>query len=217
MVGDIVYLQQALRQLDAKEFIQAVIKEVNSHMDCKNLFLKKRSKVSEDVQIVPSVWSMQQKSHKARLKLKLHGGKQIYRINYFKTYAPVVTWFAINLLTIFGIIFCWALHQADFVMAYSQTPIKVVIYMELQQGIQTVHGNSKDHVLKLEKNISGQKQAGHAWNSFLMDKLLSKGCTPFLIDDCVFFRDDIICMAYVDNGIFLGNSDSKLQDTVKEI
>ena len=162
MVGDIVYLQQALRQLDAKEFIQAVIKEVNSHMDCKNFFLKKRSKVSEDVQIVPSVWSMQQKldlttneikSHKARLKLKLHGGKQIYRINYFKTYAPVVTWFAINLLTIFGIIFCWALHQADFVMAYSQTPIKVVIYMELQQGIQTVHGNSKDHVLKLEKNI----------------------------------------------------------------
>ncbi len=162
MVGDIVYLQQALRQLDAKEFIQAVIKEVNSHMDCKNLFLKKRSKVSEDVQIVPSVWSMQQKldlttneikSHKARLKLKLHGGKQIYRINYFKTYAPVVTWFAINLLTIFGIIFCWALHQVYFVMAYSQTPIKVVIYMELQQGIQTVHGNSKDHVLKLEKNI----------------------------------------------------------------
>jgi hypothetical protein len=102
MMGDILYLQQALRQPDAKESVQAVIKEVNGHMDCKHWTLKKRSKVPEDVQIVPSVWSMQCKRdlttnkiklHKARLNL--HGGKQIYGMNYFETYAPVVTWFAI--------------------------------------------------------------------------------------------------------------------------
>ncbi len=58
MMGDILYLQQVLRQPDAKEFVQAVIKEVNRHVDCKNWTLKKRSEVPEDVQIVPSVWSM---------------------------------------------------------------------------------------------------------------------------------------------------------------
>jgi hypothetical protein len=58
MMGDILYLQQALRQHDAKEFIQAVVKEVNRHVDCKNWSLEIRSKVPEDVQIVPSVWSM---------------------------------------------------------------------------------------------------------------------------------------------------------------
>ncbi len=108
MMGDILYLQQALRQHDANEFVQAVVKEVNGHVDCKNWTLKKRSKVPEDVQIVPSAWSMQCKrdltmnkikSHKARLNL--HGGKQIYGMNYFKTYAPVVTWFAIRLMIIF--------------------------------------------------------------------------------------------------------------------
>jgi hypothetical protein len=124
------------------------------------------------------------KSHKVRLNL--HGGKQIYKMNYFKTYAPVVTWFAIRLMTIFGIIFGWALRQVDFVMAYPQAPIKMNIYMELPQGIQTAHGNSKDHVLKLEKNIYGQKQAGRIWNSFLVDKLMSLGFTPSLLDDCVF-------------------------------
>jgi hypothetical protein len=31
---------------------------------------------------------------------------------------------------------------------------------ELPQGNQTKHRNSKDHVLKFEKNIYGQKQAG---------------------------------------------------------
>ncbi len=89
--------------------------------------------------------------------------------------------------------------------------------MELPQGIKTAYGNSKDHLFKLEKNIYGQKQASCVWNSFLVDKLLSIGFTPSLIDDCIFFRDDIIFMVYVDDGIFLGNDDSKLQDAIKEI
>ncbi len=92
------------------------------------------------------------------------------------------------------------------------------IYMELPQGIQTKHENSKEHVLKLEKNIYGQKQAGRMWNSFLMEKLTSIRFTMSLIDDCVFFRDDIIFMVYVDDGsIFLGSDDSQLQEVIKEI
>jgi hypothetical protein len=120
-------------------------------------------------------------------------------------------------MIIFGIIFCWALCQVDFVMAYPQAPIKMEIFMELPQGIQTTHGNSKDHMLKSEKNIYGQKQAVRVWNSFLMDKLLSIGFTTSLIDDCMFFHDDIIFMVYKDDGIFLGNNDLKLQDAIKDI
>ncbi len=116
MMGDIMYLQQVLKQPDAKEFVQAVIKEVKGHVDSNNWMLQKQSNVSEDVQIVPSVWSLQckrnlttnkVKSHKARLNQ--HGKKQVYRMNYFVTYTPVLTWFAIRLMIIFGIIFCWAL------------------------------------------------------------------------------------------------------------
>jgi hypothetical protein len=75
--------------------------------------LQKQSNIPEDVQIVPSVWFLQRKrdltmnevkSHNARLNL--HGGKQGYGMNYFETYAPVVTWFIIRLMITFGIIFC---------------------------------------------------------------------------------------------------------------
>jgi hypothetical protein len=100
--------------------------------------------------------------HKARLNLP--GGKQLYGMHYFETYAPVVTWFAIMLMIVFGIIFCWAHRQVDFVMAYLQTPVEMDIYMELLQGIKTATGKSKEHVLKLLKNIYGQKQAGRVWN-----------------------------------------------------
>ncbi len=148
------------------------------------------------------------KPHKARLNL--HSRKQINGMNYYETYAPVVTWFAIRHMIIFGIIFCWALCQVNFVMAYPQAPIEMGIYMELPQGIQTAHRNFKDHVLKLEKNIYGQKQAGRVWNSFLVDKLLSIGFTTSLVDDCVFYRNEVIFMVYVDDGIFLGYDDLKL-------
>jgi hypothetical protein len=192
MMGDIMYLQQALRQHDAKLFVDTVIKEINSHVENKNWELVHQDTVPEDAQVVPSVWAMRRKrdlttnkvkSHKARLNL--HGGKQVYGMNYYETYAPVVTWFAIRLIITFGIIFHWALHQVDFVMAYPQAPIEEDIYMELPQGIETDTGNSKDHVLKLLKNIYGQKQAGRVWNWHLVEKLASIGFQPSLIDDCV--------------------------------
>ncbi len=201
MMGDIMYFQQALNQPDAKQFVHAVVKEVNGHVENNHWALVTRDTVPDDAQIVPSVWSMQRKrnlttnevkSHKARLNL--HGGKQVFGMNYFETYAPVVTWFAIRLMIIFGIIFSWSLCQVNFVMAYPQAPVENDIYMELPQGICTATGNSKDHVLKQLKNIYGQKQAGRVWNSYLVDKLTSLGLTASLIDDCVFFCGDIIFM-----------------------
>jgi hypothetical protein len=54
-------------------------------------------------------------------------------------------------------------------------------------------------------------------NSFLVDKLTSIGFTTSLIDDCIFFRGDVIFMVDVDDGIFLGSDDLQLQEVIKEI
>jgi hypothetical protein len=55
MMGDIMYYHQALQQLDAKQFADAVVKEVNGHVDNKHWELVKQEEVPEDAQIVPSV------------------------------------------------------------------------------------------------------------------------------------------------------------------
>jgi hypothetical protein len=138
-------------------------------------------------------------------------------MNYYETYAPVVTWFSIRLLLIIGILFGWALRQCDFIMAYPQTPIECDMYMELPQGVQVAEGDSGDYVLKLLKNIYGQKQAGRVWNEFLSSKLTSLGYKASLIDDCVFYKDDIIFMVYVDDGIFLGANDKQLINAIQDI
>ncbi len=72
MMGDIMYLQQALRQPNAKEFVRTVIKEVNGHVDSNNWTLQKQSKVSDDVQIVTSVWALPRKCNLTTNKVKSH-------------------------------------------------------------------------------------------------------------------------------------------------
>ncbi len=172
MMGDIMYLNQALQQPTDAHFMKAVVQEVNGHVNNNHWGLTKRSKVPSDMEFVPSVWSLQckrdittNKIKKYKTRLNHHGGKQVFGLNYYETYALVITWFSNRLLIVIGIIFCWALRQVDFIMAYPQAPIKCDMYMELPQGIRVSEGDSKDYVLKLLKNIYGQKQAGRMWNA----------------------------------------------------
>jgi hypothetical protein len=93
MVGDIMYLHQVLRQPDAIEFMEAIIKEINGHINNDHWKLIPRTEVPEDTEVVPSAWAMQRNQdlirgrvtkHKARLNL--HGGKQEFVRNYYDTY-----------------------------------------------------------------------------------------------------------------------------------
>eukprot|EP00804_Cyclotella_cryptica_P016936 CCRYP_001886-RA/>CCRYP_001886-RA protein AED:0.34 eAED:0.34 QI:0/0/0/1/1/1/2/0/128 len=71
--------------------------------------------------------------------------------------------------------------------------------MELPPGIETQHGNSKDYVLKLLRNLYGQKQAGRVWNQYmLVDKLCEIGM-------------------YVDEGLFFGSDDDMLSLIIKRL
>ncbi len=58
MMGDVMYLHQALRQPDSKDIVEAVIKEVNGHVDNNHWKLIPRTEVPEGTEVVPSVWAM---------------------------------------------------------------------------------------------------------------------------------------------------------------
>jgi hypothetical protein len=91
------------------------------------------------------------------------------------------------------------------------------MYMELPQGINIKNGNSKNHVLKLLANLYSQKQAGWVWNGYLVHKLQEINFQQSLIDDCVFYRGDVIFIVYVDDGIFLGLSNKQLSGIINEM
>ena len=112
MCGDVMYFAQAIQQPDRKQSVEAIIKEVTGHVENQNWSLIKRSEVPVSKPIQQSVWAMCQKRNlttgeivKHKACLNLHGGMQDYGVNYYNTNAPVVTWFAIRLMIVFGILF----------------------------------------------------------------------------------------------------------------
>ena len=153
-MGDIMYFHQAIMQPDAWEFVKAIVKEVKAHIKNEHWKLVRRSEVPPDMDILPSIWAMhckqylmtnKIKGHKARLNI--HGRKQVYGMNYYETYAPIVMCFAIQFMIILAIMQLWAMQQINFVQVYTQAPIKHDMYMELPQGFETKHGNSMDYIL----------------------------------------------------------------------
>ena len=111
MQGDTMYFHQAISQEDSGDFVEAVLKEVNGHVDNAHWKLVPIESVPEDTDTLPSMWSMRRKRNlvtneitKYKARLNVHGGKQTFGENYFHTYAPVVTWFAIMLLIICAIV-----------------------------------------------------------------------------------------------------------------
>ena len=83
MMCDIMYFSQALKQPDASNFVQAVVKEVNGHVTNKYWEHIKHSDVPKNVEIVPLLWIMHCKCNLAtseitryKARLNIHGVKQ---------------------------------------------------------------------------------------------------------------------------------------------
>ena len=59
-----------------------------------------------------------QKVYKWKARLNIHGGKQVYGVNYTDTFSPVVTWITVRLILILSIIYKGRTRQVDFVLAF---------------------------------------------------------------------------------------------------
>ena len=143
------------------------MRDINGHVDNGNWELVDKSTVPKDQEVLPSVWAMRRKRDlvtdeitKYKARLNLHGGMQAFGVNYFDTYAHVVTWMARFCLTL-AIINRWKLRHIDFIMAYPQAPIEVDMWMKIPHKILPESGEPKNKCLKLLQNIYGQKQARH--------------------------------------------------------
>lgn len=99
--------------------------------------------------------------------------------------------------------------QVEFVMAYTQEPIEMNMYIELPTGIKNKHDDRKSRVLNLLANIYGQKQSGRFWNKHLTDKLIKWGFVKSQVDECVFHHGgSTIFTCYLNDALVLGTSNS---------
>jgi Reverse transcriptase (RNA-dependent DNA polymerase) len=91
------------------------------------------------------------------------------------TYSPVASWNSVRMLLTLTALDGWHTKQIDFVQAFAQAPIEKTLYMSVPVRIELEDGaDPKEHVLKLHRNIYGQKQAGRVWIQYLVKKLTGK-------------------------------------------
>jgi hypothetical protein len=88
--------------------------------------------------------------------------------------------------------------------------------MAIPKGFE-VEGEAQDYVLKLKKNLFGQKQAGRVWNQHLVDKLKEVGFIPSQIDECLFYKGESVFVLYTDDSILAGPDPQELDNIVQEM
>ena len=222
---DIMYLHEAMQQHDREKFVEAMEKEVHDQMANGNFTIVKRSNVPEGKTILPSVWQMRRKRDiktrtvkKYKARLNIDGSRMRKGVHYDQTYAPVVSWNSIRLLLVLVAIHGWNTRQIDYVLAFPQAPVEKEIYMRVPKGFKITGKDPDDYVLKLNKNVYGQKQAGRVWNKYLEKKLIEAvGLKKSKIDECVYYKGKTIYLLYTDDSILAGPCQKEINNIIKDI
>jgi hypothetical protein len=95
---DIMYLHEAMKQPDRKQFVQAMIDKVTTHTTGGHWKIIPISHIPEGTKILPEVWAMRRKPRKIltqevykwKAQLNVHGGTQTHGIDLWETYAPAL-------------------------------------------------------------------------------------------------------------------------------
>ena len=131
-----------------------------------------------------------QEIYKWMAHLNVHGGQQVQGINYWDTYTPVVAWPIICFFFILSIIHSWKTRQLDFIMAFPQASIQTPLYMNIPKGYKTPKNEyNSPMVLKLVRNIYGQKQGPNVWGDFLHQELTKASFEQSKVDPCLYYRE----------------------------
>ena len=224
---DTMYLHEAMREPDREEFLKAMQKEISDQMENGNFSIVPRSGVPRNKSILPAVWSMKRKRDiktqqvkKWKARLNIDGSRMKPGIHYDQTYSPVVSWTSIRLLLTLAAVHNWRTTQLDYVLAYPQAPVEREIYMEIPKGfeMESKSKSKKDYVLKLHRNVYGQKQAGRVWNKYLVDRLINQvGFKQSKVDECVFYRGNVIYVLYTDDSILAGPNQDDIDQAIADI
>jgi hypothetical protein len=103
----------------------------------------------------------------------------------------------------------------DFNAAFVQSDLPTPIYLELPPGY---HVPGQDKVLKVSKSLYGDVRAAKLWYEHLSRALIDDmGFKTSVIDSCLYYRDDLCFILYINNSIILSNDMAKVDAFIQEL
>eukprot|EP00171_Calliarthron_tuberculosum_P023532 IDg23532t1 len=150
-----------------------------------------------------------------KVRIVAKGFRQIQGVEYYDTYAPVVSLTAVRLFL--AIVACNDLHcdQMDVVTAFLNGDLTEEVYMEVPPGFRDP--KRPNLVCRLLKAIYGLKQAPKQWyakiNSFLVDDLKFQACSS---EPCLYLKHTkqsiLTIILYVDDLLIAGSNELELKE-----
>ena len=107
-------------------------------------------------------------------------------------------------------------QSIDFVLAFPQAELEEELYMELPVGFEAL-GADCSQVLKLKKNLYGLKQASANWYEMIKGGLERRKFSPSIIDPCVFYKEGMIVLLYVDDMIVVSKKEEDIDKLIKSL
>eukprot|EP00957_Ditylum_brightwellii_P211303 15366023-Ditylum_brightwellii.AAC.2 len=107
-------------------------------------------------------------------------------------------------------------RSIDLALAYPQAEVKSTIYLFPSLGI-IISGNGNDYVLQLKKNLYGLKDTGRTWWEHLSSGLERMGFKQCNAKMCVFKKDGVIIIVYVNDCLIFANSKEESDEVVREL
>ncbi|KAI2496437.1 hypothetical protein MHU86_18061 [Fragilaria crotonensis] len=224
---DTLYYHQATKEQDKEEFENSMLKEVEDQYNNGNFSIVHKSEVPDDQTVLPAVWQMRRKRDaktgaikKFKARLNIDGSRMRKGVHYDMKYSPVASWNSVRMLLTLTALHGWHTKQINFVQAFAQAPIEKTLYMKIPAGITfECDDDPRDYVLKIHRNIYGQKQAGRVWNQYLVSKLVVKKCgfKQSNVDKCVFYRGKTLYVLYTDDSLLAGSDKDEIDQIIWEL
>jgi hypothetical protein len=233
-IKDTLHFGEMQKDSDRIHFETDMQREMSDLLQTDTVEVVPRSSLSSDDISLQPIWSFRRKRApdwtvlKHRSCICPNGGMQVEGVNFWETYAPVVSWRTIRLTLILSLLSGLKSRQVDYVSAYTQAPLDCELYMNIPPGFivqnnnlvftrSSTKGNSMEHVLKIKKNMYGLKQAGNNWFDTLHASLIAPGFSQSSIDPCLFIRSNCIIIVYVDDCLLFAKTDKILDSVVASL
>jgi hypothetical protein len=202
---------QAQKQEDWNDFIIAMEKEILDNESHSHWDLIPCSTIPPGNKVIKAIWSFKCKcfpdgrlnKHKARLCA--HGGMQQWGENACETYSSIVNMISMKLLLVIAKIYGLESKLIDFVLAFPQAGLDEDIWMDLSIGFKPIDDPTEapKFVLKLSKNLYGLKEVNFNWFAKLCDGLLDQGFETSTIDQCLYMKEGMMLLVYVEDCIIV--------------
>jgi hypothetical protein len=167
-----------------------------------------------DTPVISSKWVYKTKldtlGKVERLKSRFtaRGFTQRHGINYWDTYAPVLTNAGPRIVTAIAAAYNLPIYQYDISSAFLYGEIDTEIFIEQPKGFTSPQHPPSEWVCRLRKALYGLKQAGRIWNDTFIDWALKAGFKQSVYEPCILIkrttsktgkRDFIIIGLHVDD------------------